>query len=114
MQPRCWWLLFGTGVGGAATGLAAAAAIPLIAGALYNNVFSHGRSNSEKEKDPFRNQLKTLAFLIRIILIPHQVAKSFNFGVSGSKAPHADLNDPIQSGIYGQAQDLVKGYFSAV
>ena len=32
--------------------------------------------------------------------------------MSGSKAPHADLNDPIQSGIYGQAQDLVKGYFS--
>lgn len=110
--PAAGGSLFGTGVGGAATGLAAAAAIPLIAGALYNNVFSHGRPNSEKEKDPFRDQLKNAGFLDSNYSYTSPSGQSFNFGVSGSKAPHADLNDPIQSGIYGQAQDLVKGYFS--
>lgn len=100
----------GMGAGfGTAAGLAGVAA-PLIAGQLYQNFVTDGRSNYEKEKDPFRDQLVESGFLTPDFKY-NGPNGSYDFGVSGGAKPQADLNDPIQANIFGQAQGLVQDVF---
>ncbi len=98
------------GLGTTMAGLSGAMA-PLVVGALWQNYVTGGRSNYEKEKDPFRDQLVESGFLSPNFQYLSPSGQSYDFGVSGSKKPQVDLSDPIQADLYGKAQDLVKNVF---